>query len=115
MIIGKQHKYKMQLQNYAQSKTLDPPLYSTKSEGPPHALQFQATVTIDGHSFDSPGHFRTLKEAEHVAAKVALMSLSLDSFQEASFKMHLFIVLITNFLPFFFVYCLNVCIDVIYF
>ncbi|KAF7152690.1 hypothetical protein RHSIM_Rhsim01G0197600 [Rhododendron simsii] len=90
--VGKQHKYKMQLQNYAQSKTLDPPLYSSKSEGPPHALQFQATVTIDGHSFDSPGHFRTLKEAEHVAAKVALMSLSLDSFQEASFKMHLFII-----------------------
>lgn len=115
MIIGKQHKYKMQLQNYAQSKTLDPPLYSSKSEGPPHALQFQGTVTIDGHSFDSPGHFRTLKEAEHVAARVALMSLSSDSFQEASFKMHLFIVLITNFLPFFFVYCLNVCIDVIYF
>ncbi|KAG5566416.1 hypothetical protein RHGRI_002105 [Rhododendron griersonianum] len=90
--VGKQHKYKMQLQNYAQSKTLDPPLYSSKSEGPPHALQFQATVTIDGHSFDSLGHFRTLKEAEHVAARVALMSLSSDSFQEASFKMHLFII-----------------------
>lgn len=100
MVIGKQHKYKMQLHNYAQSKTLDQPSYSTKSEGPPHAPQFQATVTIDGHSFDSPGHFRTLKDAEHVAAKVALMSLSLDSFQEASFKMHLFIVFIANF-PFF--------------
>ncbi|XP_058189167.1 double-stranded RNA-binding protein 1-like [Rhododendron vialii] len=86
--VGKQHKYKMQLQNYAQSKTLDPPLYSSKSEGPPHALQFQATVTIDGHSFDSPGHFRTLKEAEHVAAKVALMSLSLDSFQEIDARLY---------------------------
>ncbi|CAL5338848.1 unnamed protein product [Camellia sinensis] len=28
------------------------------------------------------GYFRTLKEAEHAAAKVALMSLSLDGFQE---------------------------------
>lgn len=86
--VGKQHKYKMQLQNYAQSKTLDPPLYSSKSEGPPHALQFQGTVTIDGHSFDSPGHFRTLKEAEHVAARVALMSLSSDSFQEIDARLY---------------------------
>ncbi|THF99719.1 hypothetical protein TEA_001121 [Camellia sinensis var. sinensis] len=30
------------------------------------------------------GYFMTLKEAEHAAAKVALMSLSLDGFQEAS-------------------------------
>ncbi|KAI8008921.1 SNARE-interacting protein KEULE [Camellia lanceoleosa] len=30
------------------------------------------------------GYFRTLKEAEHAAAKVALMSLLLDGFQEAS-------------------------------
>ncbi|KAH7862515.1 hypothetical protein Vadar_005929 [Vaccinium darrowii] len=64
------HQYKMQLQNYAQSKNLAPPFYSSISEGPPHALQFQATVTIDGQSFDSPGHFRTLKEAEHGAAKI---------------------------------------------
>ncbi|CAL5357248.1 unnamed protein product [Camellia sinensis] len=79
---GIQYQYKMQLQSFAQAKNLDLPLYSSKREGKPHALQFQATVTIDGHSFESPGYFRTLKEAEHAAAKVALMSLSLDGFQE---------------------------------
>ncbi|KAL6955602.1 hypothetical protein U1Q18_045703, partial [Sarracenia purpurea var. burkii] len=82
-----QHQYKMRLQSFAQRKNLDSPLYSSKREGPPHALQFQATVTVDGFSFDSPGSFRTLKEAEHAAAKVALTSLSLDSFQEAGFTM----------------------------
>ncbi|PSR95437.1 Double-stranded RNA-binding protein [Actinidia chinensis var. chinensis] len=78
---GTQYRYKMQLQNFAQSKNVDSPLYTSKREGPPHDLQFQATVTVDGHSFESPGYFRTLKESEHAAAKVALMSLSLDFFQ----------------------------------
>ena len=84
-MLGTQYRYKMQLQNFAQSKNVDSPLYTSKREGPPHALQFQATVTVDGHSFESPGYFRTLKESEHAAAKVALMSLSLDSFQGVSF------------------------------
>lgn len=51
-------------------------------EGPPHALCFKSTVSLDGHSFASPGSYRTLKEAEHAAAQVALMSFSLDAFQQ---------------------------------
>ncbi|XP_019075946.1 double-stranded RNA-binding protein 1 isoform X4 [Vitis vinifera] len=77
-----QYQYKSQLQNYARSKNLDAPLYSSKCDGPHHALRFKATVTIDGHTFGSPEFFNTLKKAEHAAAKVALMSLLQDDFQE---------------------------------
>ncbi|XP_034688812.1 double-stranded RNA-binding protein 4-like isoform X5 [Vitis riparia] len=77
-----QYQYKSQLQNYARSKNLDAPLYSSKCDGPHHALHFKATVTIDGHTFGSPEFFNTLKKAEHAAAKVALMSLLQDDFQE---------------------------------
>ena len=61
------------------------PLYSSKRDGPPHALRFKATVTIDGYTYESPEFFNTLKKAEHAAAKVALMSLLQDDFQEASY------------------------------
>lgn len=85
MLVDLQYQYKSQLQNYARSKNLDAPLYSSKCDGPHHALRFKATVTIDGHTFGSPEFFNTLKKAEHAAAKVALMSLLQDDFQEASF------------------------------
>ncbi|RVW28414.1 Double-stranded RNA-binding protein 4 [Vitis vinifera] len=64
-----QYQYKSQLQNYARSKNLDAPLYSSKCDGPHHAFRFKATVTIDGHTFGSPEFFNTLKKAEHAAAK----------------------------------------------
>lgn len=77
------HLCKSQLKNYAQRKQIDLPVFTHKIEGPPHAPRFKSTVLVDGQSFDSPGFFCTLKEAEQVAAKVALMSLSLDSFEKA--------------------------------
>ncbi|XP_056166083.1 double-stranded RNA-binding protein 1-like [Syzygium oleosum] len=39
-------------------------------------------AVVDGCTFESPRYFNTLKEAEHAAAKIALMSLSADRFQE---------------------------------
>ena len=61
------------------------PLYSSKRDGPPHALRFNATVTIDGYTYESPEFCNTLKKAEHAAAEVALMSLLQNDLQEASY------------------------------
>jgi hypothetical protein len=60
----------------SQWKNLGPPLHSSKSDGSSHAMPFKATVTVGGHP---------LGEAEHAAENAALMSLSLDGFQKASF------------------------------
>lgn len=84
MFIDAPNQYKMMLQIYAQRNKLSIPVYSSEREGPPHALCFKAKVTVDGHPFKSPGFYKTLKEAENAAAQVALMSFSLDAFQEAS-------------------------------
>lgn len=84
-VIDMQRLYKNQLQNYAQKKNINLPLYSTEREGPPHASRFKCKVTVDGQTFESPQFFPTLKDAEHAAAKVALMSLTDPGAQEASF------------------------------
>ncbi|XP_042511822.1 double-stranded RNA-binding protein 1-like [Macadamia integrifolia] len=75
---GIQFLYKNQLQSYAQRRNISLPTYSCVREGLAHALRFKATVTIDGQTFESPECFQTLKEAEHAAAKAALMTLSSD-------------------------------------
>uniref|UniRef100_A0A2N9IA19 DRBM domain-containing protein n=1 Tax=Fagus sylvatica TaxID=28930 RepID=A0A2N9IA19_FAGSY len=83
-VIDMQHLYKNQLQNYVQKRNLSLPAYSCEREGPPHASRFRCKVTIDGHTYESPEFFSTLKDAEHAAAKVALKSLSPDEAKEAS-------------------------------
>lgn len=76
---------KDQLQNYAHRNNLDLPIYYTiKTEGPPHAIHFKATVIVDGKSFESPTFFNTKNEAEQATAKIALMSLPIDIIQKAS-------------------------------
>lgn len=80
-----QRLYKNQLQYYAQKKNINLPVYSSEREGPPHACRFKCTVTIDGQSFEGPGFFPTLKDAEHAASKAALMSLSIAEAQEVCF------------------------------
>nr|XP_023892345.1 double-stranded RNA-binding protein 1-like [Quercus suber] len=77
-----QSQYKGLLQNYAQQKNLDPPLYMSESDGPSHTICFKATVTVGVQTFESPMFFKTLKGAEQAAAKAALMSLSPDGFQK---------------------------------
>ncbi|GKU93690.1 hypothetical protein SLEP1_g7263 [Rubroshorea leprosula] len=63
-------------------KNLDSPSYCTQREGPSHKPVFKATVAVGGHTFESPAFFKTLKEAEHAAAKAALMSLYYDGIHE---------------------------------
>ncbi|KAJ1390484.1 Double-stranded RNA-binding domain [Sesbania bispinosa] len=76
------HLYKNQLQSYAQKRNLNLPVYSSEWEGPPHALRFKCKVTIDGQTYESSKFYYTLKDAEHAAAEVALMSLSPGGVQE---------------------------------
>lgn len=78
------NQYKMMLQTYAQRNRLGMPVYSSKKEGPPHAPSFKATVFVKGQAYESPGFYKTLKEAEHAAAQVALLSFTADTLQEAS-------------------------------
>ncbi|KAJ0989834.1 hypothetical protein J5N97_008190 [Dioscorea zingiberensis] len=74
--IENQIPYKSQLMKLAHIKKLDEPIYNCIREGPPHALRYKATVTIDGQTFESPQFFGTLKEAENSAAKRAVLSWS---------------------------------------
>lgn len=76
------HLYKTQLQNYAQKANLDLPVYTCESEGPPHASCFKSKVTVGGQTYEGETFFRTVKEAEHAAAKIALMSLTPDGAPE---------------------------------
>ncbi|XP_071690538.1 uncharacterized protein [Rutidosis leptorrhynchoides] len=76
------HLYKSRLQNYAQKRNIPFPTYACEMQGPPHARQFKANVTIDGNVFHGLEFCSTLKDAEHAAAKVAIMSLSPDGEQE---------------------------------
>lgn len=78
------HLHKNQLQIYTQKKNLELPLYSCEWEGPPHNRRFIGRVTVSGQTYESPGFFPTLKEAENAAAKLALMSLSPDGIQDVS-------------------------------
>ncbi|XP_016180865.1 uncharacterized protein LOC107623203 isoform X4 [Arachis ipaensis] len=76
------HLYKNQLQNYAQKQNLPLPVYTSEWEGPPHAMRFKCKVTLDGQTYECPTAFSKLKDAEHAAAEVALLSLLRGGFQE---------------------------------
>ncbi|XP_042373277.1 double-stranded RNA-binding protein 1-like isoform X4 [Zingiber officinale] len=69
--LGNQVSYKNQLQIYLQKQAKCLPTYTCVC----HALQFKATVKVDEQTFESTSYCHTVKEAEHSAAKVALMSL----------------------------------------
>ncbi|KAK8532139.1 hypothetical protein V6N13_131481 [Hibiscus sabdariffa] len=77
-----QHFYKNVLQNYAQKRNLSRPMYSSESEGPPHASRFRCKVTVDEKTYESLEFFPTIKEAEHDAARIALLSLAPDIIEE---------------------------------
>ncbi|KAK8541891.1 hypothetical protein V6N13_137525 [Hibiscus sabdariffa] len=77
-----QHFYKNVLQNYAQKRNLSRPMYTCESEGPPHASRFRCKVTVDEKTYESLEFFPTIKEAEHDAARIALLSLAPDIIEE---------------------------------
>ncbi|KAE8713296.1 Double-stranded RNA-binding protein 4 [Hibiscus syriacus] len=58
------------------------PVYYCESEGPPHASRFRCKVTIDVKTYESLEFFPTIKEAEHAAARIALLSLAPDTIEE---------------------------------
>lgn len=74
----------MRRESYARLKNLALPLYSSKSKGPSSKPAFKATVIVGGNTFESPAYFKTVKEADHVAAKAALMSMYPDGVQVVS-------------------------------
>ncbi|KAL8259737.1 hypothetical protein R6Q59_027690 [Mikania micrantha] len=76
------HLYKSRLQNYAQKRNIPFPTYAVETQGPPHNRLFKSQVTIDGNTYTGTEFSTTLKDAEHAAAKVAFMSLSLEGAQE---------------------------------
>ncbi|PKA45814.1 Double-stranded RNA-binding protein 1 [Apostasia shenzhenica] len=70
--------YKSQLQIYVQKRNIRILKYESIYEGVFHAPRFKAKVTVDRQTFESQEFFSTLRQAEHAAAKVALMSLPKD-------------------------------------
>ncbi|XP_048439684.1 double-stranded RNA-binding protein 1-like isoform X2 [Pyrus x bretschneideri] len=81
-LLNIQHFHKNQLQTYAQKRNLLPPVYSCEREGPPHNSRFKCRVTIGGQTFEGQEFLPTLKDAEHAAAKAALMSILPNGVQE---------------------------------
>ncbi|KAG9439785.1 hypothetical protein H6P81_019950 [Aristolochia fimbriata] len=82
METGEMQICKNQLQNFALKKNLGLPKYVCHHDGPPHACRFKALVTVGGQTYESPGFLRTVKEAEHAAAKAAFLSLSEGAHEE---------------------------------
>lgn len=68
--------YKNQLQEFAQRSCINLPSYSCIREGPDHAPRFKARVNFNGEVFESPSFCSTLRQAEHAAAELALITLS---------------------------------------
>lgn len=90
IIIDLHTHYKRLLHNNSPWKNLDPPLHTTSKSD---AMPFKAIVTVGGHASG---------EAEHAAAKAALISLSLDGLdQKASFPKLVSAIFFFNF--FFFI------------
>ncbi|KAG0497209.1 hypothetical protein HPP92_001900 [Vanilla planifolia] len=81
--IDDQSTYKSQLQEYVQKRNISILKYDSTREGSAHMLRFKARVTVDVQTFESTKHFKTLRDAEHDAAKVALMSLPMDDNHQA--------------------------------
>ncbi len=67
--------FKAELQDYSQKKHQKPPLYRIlKEEGPDHAKIFHVSVTV-GDSILATGIGNTKKEAEQMAAGIALQKI----------------------------------------
>jgi hypothetical protein len=69
--------FKSQLMEFTQKQRLHKPVYESVNKGAVHEPIFAATVIVNGHKYDSPPSScsRTVKAAEHAAARVALEEL----------------------------------------
>lgn len=80
---------------YAQKRGKVLPSYRPIYGGSLHAPLFKSEVTIDDQTFESPEYYRTMKEAEAAAAKVALMSLPQEPNPTQQLLVSLFLFLFT--------------------
>jgi len=67
--------HKSRLQELAAQRGLGPPRYDVQSSGPDHARTFHVTAMIDGTALGD-GEGRSKKQAEQVAARAAVDSLT---------------------------------------
>src|SRR5690606_21977204 len=71
---GASDDHKSRLQELVASRSMDPPTYEVRAEGPDHAKTFFARVTVGGTERGS-GTGRSKKQAEQDAASAALVAL----------------------------------------
>ncbi|KAK6802669.1 hypothetical protein RDI58_000452 [Solanum bulbocastanum] len=83
------YQYKTKLQMYAKRKNLGVPVYCNKKTSSAQGLYFEATVTVAGELFKSPGAYKSSEEAEESVAQFALMKLvtvALEKSNTGSYK-----------------------------
>ncbi|CAL2247284.1 unnamed protein product [Prunus armeniaca] len=68
--------YKSKLQELSQQRKWRLPEYKTKKLGLDHNPRFSASVTINGVAFDTVQFFRSSKEAQNDAARIAVVHFS---------------------------------------
>ncbi|KAL8530159.1 hypothetical protein ACS0TY_007287 [Phlomoides rotata] len=75
--------YKSRLQELCQKKNWELPVYTTGKNGPCHVPRFTATVTVRGQVFETPEEFKSVKEAQNTAARIAFDHFNVPSPTEA--------------------------------
>ncbi|XP_016505770.1 uncharacterized protein LOC107823594 isoform X1 [Nicotiana tabacum] len=82
------YQCKKKLQMYTKRKKLGEPVYHSKRKSSSrdlhNDLHFEATVTVAGELFKSPGAYKTAEEAEDAVAQHALMTLVTVAFQKSN-------------------------------
>ncbi|XP_024926430.3 protein FAR1-RELATED SEQUENCE 3-like isoform X1 [Ziziphus jujuba] len=71
--------YKSKLQELCQRKKWALPSYTSIKDGPDHIPQFQASVIVNGLSFDSPVSCKSYKDAHNHAAMLAFLHFTSPS------------------------------------
>ncbi|XP_020533065.1 double-stranded RNA-binding protein 1 isoform X1 [Jatropha curcas] len=71
--------YKTKLQELCQKRQWALPKYSTMKDGPDHNPRFKSSVSVNSHSFDSPFPYKSSKQAQNEAAKIAFLHFTSPS------------------------------------
>ncbi|KAL8524591.1 hypothetical protein ACS0TY_014262 [Phlomoides rotata] len=76
--------YKSRLQELCQKNKVGVPEYTTRNNGSSHVPRFTATVTVKGKVFETPEEFKSKKEAQNTAARIAFDQFNVPSPAEAT-------------------------------
>lgn len=68
--------YKTKLQELCHQRVWNLPVYTTAKQGLDHNPRFQATVTVNDQSFTTPDLYKSSKEAQNDAARIAFQHFS---------------------------------------